>query len=74
MASKLGGDVYVVVGEKMIFDADGKSVNFFFWREKTIMVQFYIHIQYMKEDFLFFLLLPAQQHYQSQENLVMDWM
>ena len=38
------------------------------------MVQFYIHIQYMKEGFLFFLVLPAQQRYQSQENLMMDWM
>ena len=28
-AAKLGGDVYVVVGEKKIFDADGKSVNLF---------------------------------------------
>lgn len=28
-AAKLGGDVYVVVGEKKIFDADGKSVDLF---------------------------------------------
>ena len=28
-AAKLGGDVYVVAGEKKIFDAEGKSVNLF---------------------------------------------
>ena len=28
-AAKLGGVVYVVVGEKKIFDADGKSVDLF---------------------------------------------
>ena len=28
-AAKLGGDVYVVVGEKKIFDANGKSVDLF---------------------------------------------
>ena len=28
-AAKLGGDVYVVVAEKKIFDADGKSVDLF---------------------------------------------
>ena len=28
-AAKLGGDVYVVVSEKKIFDADGKSVDLF---------------------------------------------
>ena len=28
-AAKLGGDVYVVVAEKKIFDADGKSVELF---------------------------------------------
>ena len=28
-AAKLGGDVYVVVGEKKIFDAEGKSVDLF---------------------------------------------
>ena len=28
-AAKLGGDVYVVAGEKKIYDADGKSVDLF---------------------------------------------
>ena len=28
-AAKLGGDVYVVVAEKKIFDTDGKSVDLF---------------------------------------------
>lgn len=28
-AAKLGGDVYVVAGEKKIFDAEGKSVELF---------------------------------------------
>ncbi len=28
-AAKLGGDVYVVAGEKKIFDAEGKSVDLF---------------------------------------------
>ncbi len=28
-AAKLGGDVYIVVGEKKIFDADGKFVDLF---------------------------------------------
>ena len=28
-AAKLGGTVYVVVGEKKLFDADGKSVDLF---------------------------------------------
>ena len=28
-AAKLGGDVYVVAGEKKIFDKDGKSVDLF---------------------------------------------
>lgn len=28
-AAKLGGDVYIVAGEKKIFDAEGKSVDLF---------------------------------------------
>ena len=30
-AAKLGGDVYVVAAEKKIFDANGKSVNLFWF-------------------------------------------